>query len=108
MGSWLNLVFVFVIVLKSKALSIVVVQNKGKEMNKKSSLQVKICYVQFRIRKTVAMRQGKVRADKIWAMKRACPRKKGLMHCTGVKLWATDQGDGINVGNIGKMSSPTL
>ena len=82
MGSWLNLVFVFVIVLKSKALSIVVVQNKGKEMNKKSSLQVKICYVQFRIRKTVAMRQGKVRADKIWAMKRACPRKK--VSCTAL------------------------
>ena len=34
MGSWLNLVFVIVLVLKSKAVSIVVVQNNGKEIQK--------------------------------------------------------------------------
>ena len=39
MGSWLNLVFVIVLVLKSKAISIVVVQNNGKEMHKKVSLR---------------------------------------------------------------------
>ena len=39
MGSWLNLVFVIVLVLKSKALSILVVQNNGKEMYKKVSLR---------------------------------------------------------------------
>ena len=45
MGSWLNLVFVIVLVLKSKALSIVVVQNNGKEMYKK--VRCKCKFVMF-------------------------------------------------------------